>query len=364
MEKGTIKLTVKFPNQQLKDQKVILCTSQDGKSAEPTDSESTKPDVNIEQMPSDSNCSMMDSESLETVPKVELKESITSSSDLETNVATEPTEASTSKSADGPKEKEKENFSWDAKTFANFSEQQIQILNEYQRAWIQQAYQNYLAQHMHYYSTLGFNPSSAGYAQPQNFFSYYNSMNNYMLREMRNDQQQATDPQQNGSANQDNQSHANNNNNVNNNVHNNNNQVDDNAENLDNRDWLDNFYMLSRVIILFSIVYFYSSPLRFMIVTLLGFMIYLYHNGFFRAHQIMLPNNENNVAANVENNDQNQDDENQVPGAQQPPQNNPVNERESVNGTDIDNENNEERPGVAALAWIFLSSFFASLIPD
>ena len=42
-----------------------------------------------------------------------------------------------------------------------------------------------------------------------------------------------------------------------------------------NRDWLDNFYMLSRVLILFSIVYFYSSPLRFVIVTFLGFLIYL-----------------------------------------------------------------------------------------
>lgn len=42
-----------------------------------------------------------------------------------------------------------------------------------------------------------------------------------------------------------------------------------------NRDWLDFFYMLSRVIVLFSIVYFYSSPLRFLIVTFLGFAVYL-----------------------------------------------------------------------------------------
>lgn len=42
-----------------------------------------------------------------------------------------------------------------------------------------------------------------------------------------------------------------------------------------NPDWLDFFYMLSRIIILFSIVYFYSSPLRFLIVTFLGFVIYL-----------------------------------------------------------------------------------------
>lgn len=42
-----------------------------------------------------------------------------------------------------------------------------------------------------------------------------------------------------------------------------------------NRDWLDFFYMLSRIIVLFGIVYFYSSPLRFLIVTFLGFAIYL-----------------------------------------------------------------------------------------
>lgn len=42
-----------------------------------------------------------------------------------------------------------------------------------------------------------------------------------------------------------------------------------------NRDWLDFFYTLSRIIVLFGIVYFYSSPLRFLIVTFLGFAIYL-----------------------------------------------------------------------------------------
>jgi hypothetical protein len=42
-----------------------------------------------------------------------------------------------------------------------------------------------------------------------------------------------------------------------------------------NRDWLDSFYMFSRIIILFGTVYFYSSPLRFIIVTFSGFLIYL-----------------------------------------------------------------------------------------
>lgn len=42
-----------------------------------------------------------------------------------------------------------------------------------------------------------------------------------------------------------------------------------------NRDWLDFFYMLSRIVVLFSIVYFYSSPMRFLIVAFLGFAMYL-----------------------------------------------------------------------------------------
>lgn len=42
-----------------------------------------------------------------------------------------------------------------------------------------------------------------------------------------------------------------------------------------NRDWLDIFDMFSRIVVLSSIVYFYSSPSRFLIVTFLGFAIYL-----------------------------------------------------------------------------------------
>lgn len=70
----------------------------------------------------------------------------------------------------------------------------------------------------------------------------------------------------------------NNNNDINNNINNNNNNNnvggDENEAGL-NRDWLDVFDVLARVVVLFSIVYFYSSPSRFIIVTFLGFAIYL-----------------------------------------------------------------------------------------
>lgn len=41
------------------------------------------------------------------------------------------------------------------------------------------------------------------------------------------------------------------------------------------RDWLDWFYFLSRIMVLFSIVYFYSSPIRFLVVLILGTLVHL-----------------------------------------------------------------------------------------
>ena len=43
----------------------------------------------------------------------------------------------------------------------------------------------------------------------------------------------------------------------------------------ENRDWLDIVYSMSRLLILLCLVYFYSSPLRCLIVILIGISIYL-----------------------------------------------------------------------------------------
>lgn len=51
------------------------------------------------------------------------------------------------------------------------------------------------------------------------------------------------------------------------------------------RDVLDWFYVASRVLVLFSIVYFYSSLARFALATGLGVIIYLYNHGFFGNQQ-------------------------------------------------------------------------------
>lgn len=43
----------------------------------------------------------------------------------------------------------------------------------------------------------------------------------------------------------------------------------------ENRDWLDMFYAMSRLMILLTLVYFYSSPLRCLFVLVVGVSIYL-----------------------------------------------------------------------------------------
>lgn len=91
------------------------------------------------------------------------------------------------------------------------------------------------------------------------------------------------------------------------------------------RDWLDVFYMLSRAMVLFSVVYFYSSPVRFIFVLFLGIALYLYQTGFFR-----------NI--NINNN--------------------------NINGTPNGIQEEEQAPTRFMVAWTFIATFFASLIPE
>lgn len=93
------------------------------------------------------------------------------------------------------------------------------------------------------------------------------------------------------------------------------------------RDWLDNFYAISRLLVLFSVVYFYSSFLRFFLVLVLGSIMYLYQVGLFRN-----ANNNNN-------------NNNTVPGDPGVPQEEPA-------------------PSRFTLVWTFFTTFFASLLPE
>lgn len=56
---------------------------------------------------------------------------------------------------------------------------------------------------------------------------------------------------------------------------------DDDDEEIQNNDWLDKVYTLCRAAILMSIVWFYSSTGRFLMMIISVFLIYLYQLGFF-----------------------------------------------------------------------------------
>ncbi|XP_011503788.1 PREDICTED: homocysteine-responsive endoplasmic reticulum-resident ubiquitin-like domain member 2 protein [Ceratosolen solmsi marchali] len=210
-------------------------------------------------------------------------------------------------------------------------------LNENQIVWIKQAYEYYLSYYMQLVTTQGSDFSQLFW----NFQKFDITSHNVISNE--NQRQQMILYQ----ADVDLTNFNNENNNAN---------GRDDIFLGNNRDWLDNFYVLSRIVILFSIVYFYSSPLRFIIVTFSGFLIYLYHQGFFNTRPFVIIDNNN---AYVENNNQIEQDENHIPGIR-PHQ--LTNRNEFSIGTYY-NEN-IQRPGVLSFTWIFFSSFFASLVPD
>ena len=221
--------------------------------------------------------------------------------------------------------------------------------NNQQVAWMQQAYTHYFTQYMQFMAAQGIQlQTSIPYVQQMNIntndsvqTSYANNTNN--TNNVGDEQQQPAAQ-----------------------------EADINAGNNDAgedgafiRDWLDFFYMLSRIIFLFSIVYFYSSPLRFLIVTFLGFVMYLYQGGFFRVQPLLLPENNNGRVDRMDNN--NQVLQNQAVGPQPVPQQQNVGQIPTVEAearTNANEEHEEERPGALAFTWTFFSTFFASLIPD
>ncbi|XP_056645178.1 homocysteine-responsive endoplasmic reticulum-resident ubiquitin-like domain member 2 protein [Diorhabda sublineata] len=91
------------------------------------------------------------------------------------------------------------------------------------------------------------------------------------------------------------------------------------------RDWLEVFYMLTRATVLFIVIYFYSSPIRFLFVFLLGVGLYLYQIGFFRNM-----NHNNN----------------------------------HINGPPEQAQEEEAAPSRFMIVWTFFATFFASLIPE
>ncbi|XP_011308608.1 homocysteine-responsive endoplasmic reticulum-resident ubiquitin-like domain member 2 protein [Fopius arisanus] len=222
-------------------------------------------------------------------------------------------------------------------------------LNSQQMAWMQQAYAHYLTQYMHLMSAQGI--------QVENTIPYVQSTN---VR--RPDVASNTNNQTHNNANQDegnDDNHGAEQEGADAGVNPANNNVRENREAGVVYDWLDVFDFITRFFVLSSIVYFYSSPSRFLVVTFLGFAIYLLQGGFFRGQPIF-PNdngraeNDNNAdnegAQPAESNHQ----RNPAPAAEPPPQ--------DLRGTNPNEDNG--RPGAWAFTWTFFSSFFTSLIPE
>ncbi|XP_036753327.1 homocysteine-responsive endoplasmic reticulum-resident ubiquitin-like domain member 2 protein isoform X4 [Manis pentadactyla] len=127
-----------------------------------------------------------------------------------------------------------------------------------------------------------------------------------------------------------------------------------------NRDWLDWMYTFSRAAILLSIVYFYSSFSRFIMVMGAMVLVYLHQAGWFpfrqEGGQQQAPNNNaevNNDGQNVNNLE--------------------LEEMERLMDDGLEDDSGEDagedasviqRPGLMASAWSFITTFFTSLIPE
>ncbi|XP_078073033.1 homocysteine-responsive endoplasmic reticulum-resident ubiquitin-like domain member 2 protein isoform X2 [Mustelus asterias] len=133
-----------------------------------------------------------------------------------------------------------------------------------------------------------------------------------------------------------------------------------------NRDWLDWMYTVSRAGILLSIVYFYSSFSRFVMVMGAILLVYLHQAGWFPFRQDAQNRRPANQPVEL-------DQEGQEDNALE------VYEMERLMDEGLDDDSGEsgdsgddttestagtEPPGFMASAWSFITTFFTSLIPE
>ncbi|XP_038857118.1 homocysteine-responsive endoplasmic reticulum-resident ubiquitin-like domain member 1 protein [Salvelinus namaycush] len=129
------------------------------------------------------------------------------------------------------------------------------------------------------------------------------------------------------------------------------------------RDWLDWVYTAARLGVFLSIVYFYSSLSRFVLVMSSLLLMYLHTAGWFPFRRRPLVRGPNNQVPEVI---QNHQDRNPVPPTEDPA---------GEEGAGAEAEVDEPHPLTAVLvpphrvsivwtAWIFFKAFFASLVPE
>ncbi|KAK6491687.1 homocysteine-responsive endoplasmic reticulum-resident ubiquitin-like domain member 2 protein isoform X1 [Huso huso] len=123
-----------------------------------------------------------------------------------------------------------------------------------------------------------------------------------------------------------------------------------------NQDWLDWMYTFSRAAILLSIVYFYSSFSRFVMVMGAMLLVYLHQAGWF-PFRPDVQNQPGEVNQEEQEADYNQD----------------MQEMERLMDDGLDEDSGDDtvegpdmtpHPGCLASAWSFITTFFTSLIPE
>lgn len=148
------------------------------------------------------------------------------------------------------------------------------------------------------------------------------------------------------------------------------------------RDAIDGFYNLTRVLVLFSIVYYYSTLARFITVTFLGLVAYLWNIGFFRRHNGRARRTRTRDAPDNNNNNNNDDvqPDNALDEVRQPADDSTNESNEDNNNDDGSDEPQGEGEANAAndrdvgtipdqsspfrTTVTFVTTFFTSLLPE
>ncbi|XP_035287434.1 homocysteine-responsive endoplasmic reticulum-resident ubiquitin-like domain member 2 protein [Anguilla anguilla] len=128
-----------------------------------------------------------------------------------------------------------------------------------------------------------------------------------------------------------------------------------------NRDWLDWVYTVSRAAILLSIVYFYSSFSRFVMVTGAMLLLYLHQAGWFPFRPEFDPQNPGGGA----NREEMEAEPHREIQEMERIMDEGLEEEEGDSGEEgPDDSNGGPRPGFLSSAWSFITTFFTSLIPE
>ncbi|XP_066920646.1 homocysteine-responsive endoplasmic reticulum-resident ubiquitin-like domain member 2 protein isoform X1 [Clytia hemisphaerica] len=139
--------------------------------------------------------------------------------------------------------------------------------------------------------------------------------------------------------------------------------IQDDNENGQNRDWLDVLYMSMRGLMLLSIIYFYSSTSRFLLVTILGFIVYMYQAGWFTMNRPNPPQEQDAAAQNNVDQPDGEGHQNEEEEGEQDEQNNTEQDENNTENNETNETIEPPSPSVFRIFCTFIVSFVTSLIP-